>query len=566
MSRIEHGENDQDSNTEQRRNQALALHKAGNLSAAESQYRSIIKATNDGMTWHYLAVLLGQRGLHAEVVTSCEQAISSGFVSASVYGNLGLALAELGRPRAAAEAFSESLRLDPDNAELTLEWIRLTLSLGEETSALQSLQAARNRFPHISEFATELALLAAQLNRGELAQTEFEQALALQPQAIESWVNLGNILQMRGKPDAAVAAYERALAIDPAFADIYWYLAQNLDPDSDTHWKDTILAMAASPQYLGSAPIQFAAGKIHHDAGQIDRAFGCFQTGNRIVRSSYSYSVEADLVAIKELLVESARVAGNAFEDAAPTPVFIVGMPRSGSTLLEQLLAQHPQIAAGGEVVWLQRLIRDTLKSAGLGYPVDQSRLNSQQLESIRRRYLMALTARSKGSPFVTDKLPANFLCVPTITKLFPNALIIHAKRDLMDTCWSCYRHYFSGPQQFAYEQSELGRYGSAVHEFMQAMEQRVPERIVTINHETLVENAESELRGLLTRLGLPWDENCLLPERSGDTVMTASALQVRKGISKKTAGASQPYESHLQELRESLRPAGAGRIDKGRD
>lgn len=566
------------------RSEALELHKAGNLPTAEAIYRTILQACDDGLTWHYLAVLQGQRGNHIEVVSCCEHAVRCGFVSASVFRNLGLAQAELGQRLAAKDTIAKSLSLDSNDAPLTLQWIRLQLSLGEEAQAFQALQAARIRFPYDSGVATELGGLAAQLNMAELAESEFQDARELQPQEATSWVNLGNILQMRGKSKQAVQAYAQALSIQPDFPEIYWYLAQNISTDNGSKWPERILNKANLPQSSNSAALQFAAGKIHHDAGRVDAAFSCFQTGNQLVRSSYHYSVDADLLRIRALLascrqgsapepytssqqvlntpqsMDSLQDPGSPPDGSSPSPIFIVGMPRSGSTLLEQLLAQHPDIAAGGEVTWLQRTVRDELNQAGLRYPDDQLKLNAAQVDKIRQKHLSALKARAQGAAFVTDKLPANFLCIPTIRRLFPAALIIHAKRDLLETCWSCYRHLFSGPQQFAYELSELAQYGRAVHEFIESVMPIWPDQVVQVKLEDLLENTELQMRGLLSQLNLPWHENCLRVEKTTDIVMTASALQVRQGINRKAAVAATAYAPHLQVLHNALRPTIVGR------
>jgi hypothetical protein len=175
--------------------------------------------------------------------------------------------------------------------------------------------------------------------------------------------------------------------------------------------------------------------------------------------------------------------------------------------------------------------------------------LGDAALASVGQRYRAAVHARQQGlgGRFMTDKLPANFLCIPTIRRLFPGALIIHARRDPLETGWSCYRHLFTGRQSFAYDLVELGQYTRAVHHFMDVCRALWPESIVELSYEVLIDDPETPMRALLQRLGLAWDSRVLAPEATPNLIRTASALQVRRGISATPLGSAGRYAEWLQ-------------------
>jgi len=232
-------------------------------------------------------------------------------------------------------------------------------------------------------------------------------------------------------------------------------------------------------------------------------------------------------------------------------------VPRSGSTLIEHMLARHPAVSAGGEIVWVQRYLRQAVHHAGLKFPAEQRLLGEAALRSVRQRYHAALQVRQQGqcARYMTDKLPANYLCIPTIRRLFPAALIIHMRRDPRETAWSCYRHLFSGRQSFAYDLVELGRYIVAVHGFIDACRARWPGHVVELCYEALMRDPPMLMRALLQRLGLEWEPRCLRPEATADLILTASALQLRRGIAPSALGSAERYTDFLQPLVSALQP-----------
>lgn len=528
-----------------RRAEALAIHREGRLDEAERRYRSILSdAADDGETWHYLGVLCGQSGRHAEAAACCERALASGFRSAAVHANLANALAALGRPRDSAAALARAVAADPADTDLVLDLADLRESFGDERGALAVLESASGRLGDDPHIATSLGQLAVRVNRGSTALAAFRRAAELAPQSAEHQANLGSVLQMQGRRPEAEAAYSRALDLDPGLVLCYWYLAQLRPIDAGEPLGRRILAQAADPD--APPPVLFAAARTLAAAGKTEAAFRHYEAGNARVRAGYAYSVEraaADMAALEARLSHDPRPSAPA-ASPGPAPVFIVGLPRAGSTLIEQMLGRHPAVVAGGENPWLQRLVRNALDARGLAFPVDQDRLGEAELAAIREAYLDSLAIRGGDAPFITDKLPANLLCLPVIERLFPGAVVVHARRNALETCWSCYKQLFTARQDFAYDLRELARYYRAAMAFVERC-RRSSDRIVELRLERLLAAPEREFSRVLTHLGLSWDPACLTPERTPDLVATASALQVREGLydrARRDAAAYLPY------------------------
>ena len=541
-----------------RRAEALAIHREGRLGEAERRYRSILAdAANDGETWHYLAVLCGQSERHGEAAESCERALAAGYRGAAVLANLANALAALGRPRDSAAALARAVAADPSNPDLVLDLAEVRESLGDERGALAALNDAFERFgddPAIPAIAASLGQLAVRVNRGATALAAFHKAAELAPRSAEHQTNLGSVLQMQGRRRAAEAAYLRALELDPDLVPCYWYLAELRCIDTDEPLGRQILALAAKAD--AAPPLRFAGARILAAAGDTEAAFRHYAAGNADVRAGYAYSVEraaGDMAALGDrTLSDAGQATPVPVASSGPVPVFIVGMPRAGSTLIEQMLGRHPAIAAGGENPWLQRLVRNALDARGLAFPGDQDRLDDDELAAIRDAYLESLTMRGGDAPFVTDKLPANFLCLPVVRRLFPQALVVHARRDALETCWSCYKQLFAAPQDFAYDLRELGRYYRSSTAFIERC-RRLSDRVVELTLDRLLAAPRRELSGILGRLGLGWDPACLEPERTPGLVATASALQIREGLYSRPRRDAAVWLPYLAPLTESL-------------
>jgi len=246
------------------------------------------------------------------------------------------------------------------------------------------------------------------------------------------------------------------------------------------------------------------------------------------------------------------RILGVA--EGEPSPIFVVGMPRSGTTLVEQILASHPNVTGMGELTEFQKLLDDLI------FPLPQDGclpISREKFEKLGSRYLSSVTPLSCGSPNVVDKMPGNFFFLGFIVNALPNSRIIHVRRDPVDTCISIYSKLFAGTQGYSYDLSELGRYYGYYRQITDHWRKILPARnLLEVEYEAVVQNTEQEVRRMLEFLELPWDDACLQPHKAGTLVMTASVFQVRQPIYKTSIGKREAYLPYLDPLVAALNPS----------
>ncbi len=304
----------------------------------------------------------------------------------------------------------------------------------------------------------------------------------------------------------------------------------------------------------GRVDCWFALGKAWEDIGDYDRAFACFAAGNREKRATFHYAIEEDrrfFAAIERHCVSlPSPVAG----DPEPVPIFIVGMPRSGTSLVEQILACHPQVTALGE----QEVVRQVIDGpyadkTGRRYPNGIGTADGDLFAELGRQCCRRYRELAPDASYITDKLPHNFLYIGVITRMLPNARIIHCRRQPLDTCLSCYKNDFAMLHRWAYDLSEIGEYWLLYDRLMAHWRRILGESLFEIDYEELVSDLEGAGRRLLAHCGLDWDARCLDFHRCPRPVSTASAVQVRRPLYTSSIGLWRRYAAHLAPLQEVL-------------
>jgi len=304
--------------------------------------------------------------------------------------------------------------------------------------------------------------------------------------------------------------------------------------------------------------LEFAAGKCYEDCGEFDEAGMRVNEGNRLQRSGFTYDVADDLAVFDHIKREFdetffSRWSNVGTSDA--TPIFVVGMPRSGTSLVEQILASHKDVFGGGELQYLPQAIHSRLPMRD-GFDCTRSleTATDNGFEEIANRYLSQIRKLDASAQHVTDKLPNNFLHIGLIKAVFPAASIIHISRDSRDTCWSIYKNFFSARgHYYAYEQTELGKYYCAYENLMAHWRQVVPGGVYDVCYENLVNDQESTTRALLEACGLPWDPACLDFHKTARTVRTLSASQIRRPVYSGSIGAWKNVADSLTPLLTAL-------------
>ena len=479
------------------------------------------------------ALTLHRAGRLLEAVAHYEQILALKPRIPEVHNNRGLALAALGKFEEAALAYRRATKLRPDNPETLCNW----------------------------------GVALAQLERYDEAEAKFRRAIVVSPGFAGAYNNLGLILKEQGRTTESVDALEQAIRLSPQEASYYDNLAP-LRPfaDGDPYFAalETMAANPASLSAVNRMHLHFALAKAYEHIGSPERAFRQLLAGNALKRTQVAYDEPATLAQMDRARALFTREFVRDREgrgERSPVPVFIVGMPRSGTTLIEQILASHADVFGAGELSLFEQAIdsvRDALPQSP-AFPEMAAPMSAADIRSLGAGYLEKLSRRAPGARRITDKMPANFLYAGMIHLALPDAVIIHATRDPIDTCVSCFSVHFTKGQTHTYDLAELGRYYRH-YQALTAHWHRVlpPGRILDVPYEELVGDLEAVARRIVAHCGLAWDARCLDFHRTERAIRTASATQVRQPIYQTSVGRGRRYESFLKPLLAELAPANA--------
>ncbi len=531
-------------------NLGMAFERRGrNREALESYRQALIHAPRFHGAHHNLGNVLRTLGRPDEALAAYDQCLALNPRYGEAHNGRGLALLALNRPPEAAAAFQNAINCDPADARFHGNGADALQRLGRYEEAAGAYRHALTLDPSLAVASNNLGVTLVRLGRRDEADAAFLHALALQPDQPEVYVNAAGTLEENGRLDEAFAAVAKALALDPHQAKAWRLLSQLKrftadDPDllNMQRLAGMIDARGASAQDQDQAELNYALGKALLDAGEDAAALAHLDRGAAQVRATISYDPDFEARAVDRLIetfdaAALQRLAGAG--EASDLPVLVVGMPRSGTSLVEQILASHPKAHGAGELTLLEELA--TLpEPAGLGmsYPPDGRALTAGQAAELGRRYVRRLAERAPGKARVVDKLPGNFHLAGLAHMAMPNARIIHCRRDPLDTCLSCYQTLFTESQPFTYDLGELGRYYRGYERLMDHWRALLPaDRFIEVDYEAVVEDVEGQARRLVAFLGLDWDEACLRFHQTRRTVRTASAGQVRQPIYSSSLG-----------------------------
>ncbi len=481
-------------------------------------------------------------------------ALSAG--EADLHVNRGKALHRLGRDDEAVAAYERALALRPQDAEALNDLGNALQSLGRHAEAVERYQQALDLKPDLAAAHNNLANSLHALDRHDEAIAEYQAALAARPNNAAAHSNLGTALRELGRLDEARRAFERAVALAPSQASFHLNLAEVkrfAAGDPQLAVLEKLAERSASLPSQEQIELAFARAKAQADLGDCAAAFAHLQQGNALKRREIDYDESATLSVLARIATvftaELLRAkAGRG--DPSDVPVFIIGMPRSGTSLVEQILASHPAVFGAGEITDFTALTSEHIAA----FPEDVASIGGEALGALGARYVAGLAARAPEARRITDKLPANFLLTGLIHLALPHARIIHVRRDPRDTCWSCFATLFSAGQPFAFELGELGRYYRAYERLMAHWRRVLPEGVMLeLNYEDIVADLPGEARRLVAYCGLDWDEACLAFHRTERAVRTASASQVRQPIYRSSIGRWRAYAGELGPLFDAL-------------
>jgi tetratricopeptide (TPR) repeat protein len=396
---------------------------------------------------------------------------------------------------------------------------------------------------------------------------DYEEALALYdeltrhfPDHAKLWMSHGHLLKTVGQQDDSIAAYRRAIEIEPTLGEVWWSLANLKTVKFDDADLAAMQAALVAPGLSDEDRfhLDFALGKAFDDAREPERAFGHYANANRLRRDSLDYDSQVIGDHVNQVISRFtpdflAARAGQGH--AAPDAIFILGMPRAGSTLIEQILSSHSAIEGTMELPDLPAIAMREGKGGGPAGWVDAvATMSPEKLVELGVEFLdRTRIQRKTEKPFFIDKLPNNWIYTGLIQLILPNAKIIDARRHPLDCCFSNFRQHFAKGQAFSYDLTDMGSYYSDYVRAMAHIDTVLPDRVHRVIHEALVEDPETEVRALLVYLGLPFEEACLNFHQNTRAVRTASSEQVRRPLNRDGMEQWKPYEAWLGPLKGAL-------------
>jgi len=500
-----------------------------------------------------------------EAVATLERAVAADPNHTDARVNLALARHRLGRPDLGALDLHAFAKAEPENVTVWLALATLYRETGFAGRAVECLEKALAITPENRNLQMVHADTLSEAGAPDRALAILSTLADELPNAHQIHVRLAGCLGTLGRMEEADAAARRALELNPSSSGALFHLAyiHDLDPDGTEVAAMRRMADAGAGRRPMTMGLNFALGRTYDAAGRYDDAFRHFEVGNRLRQeqsAARNEAFDADAQAAyaehvkgifsKELFE---RTAG--WGDPSPVPVFIAGMPRSGTTLTEQIIASHPRAFGAGELLDVPHMARmlSYLIERPKPFPDLVADLTPKIVGLQGRAYLRRLADLSGGTERVTNKLPGNFAFLGLIALLFPNAPIIHARRNAIDTALSCYVVSFAQGHTYSNDLRALGRYWRIYDSLMDHWREVLPRPMLELDYEAMVAEPEATTRRLLEHCGLEWDDACLDFHRHKRPVMTASKMQVRKPIYKSSVERWRNYEAHLGPLIEAL-------------
>jgi tetratricopeptide (TPR) repeat protein len=575
-------------------NIGVAYQATGELQAAVAHFQRALAIKPDLAEAHgTLGNALRTLNRPHEAVLEYKHALAIRPGSADLHNNLAGVLQTLGRIPQAITHYRQALKLKPDYAEAQFNLGNAFDALGRSEEAIARYEAALALRPDLSAARNNLANVLHKLGRSDEAIAHYRRALEVKPDYAEAHRNLGNVLLALDRNEEAIAHYQQALLTAPAQAEVYNHIgsAHHVLGRFEDAYRAYEQAIALAPRkaaillnLAGLKPfttasdprllalealaepgpaldaddeiaMHFALGKAFADLDLHERAFRHWVTGNALKRRGVIYD-EADTL---RTFARIRTVFGDALfaepgGDPSEVPIFVVGMPRAGTTLIEQVLASHSKVFGAGEREDFRALVSTLAGPKGAKFPEAVRTLSPDGRRRLGARYLERIGAAAPSAARIVDKMPMNFLYLGLIHLALPGARIVHVRRDPVDTCCSCFSILFTGNLAFTYELGELGRYYRAYETLMAHWRAVLPKGVMLeLTYEDVVDDLEGQTHAILAHCGLEWEDACLAFHQTDRTVQTASVAQVRRPIYRTSVGRSRCYRPLMGPLLEAL-------------
>lgn len=575
--------------------QAMQHIGAGRLGEAETACTEILeKQPNNAAALHALGLTHYMARRYKDAIEHMTKAVQFDATNPQFFCNLGESLRRAQQADASVEVFEKALSLKPEYLHAHLGIANALRDLGRRPEAMARYRLALALDPCFAEAYHYLGAMYLEQDRKTDAIAVLRKAVALKPNYLEARItlanaldneglleeakdvyrgiisdepksgaahnNLANILKSQGDIDEVITHYEQALELNPRNVQAYYNLSRAKTAESDDaeiERMETMLGRQdlSEPEQVN---IHFALGKMFDDLGRYDEAFPHFETGNELDNRTAAFDPRIHGILIdrlKRIFNKQFLSRRQGFGSESKRPIIIVGMPRSGTTLTEQVLASHPEVFGAGELSQVSHLVNaiSAEVSGSPAYPESATDLDAVTACRLGDSYVTYVDRLSDGAAKVTDKMPANFMHLGFIHMFLPEAKIIHCSRDPMDTCLSCYFQHFTQPMPFSTAQESLGAYYRGYVEIMDHWREVLSTDIFEVEYEEMVGDHEGLCKRLVEFCDLEWDDACLQFHETERTVKTASSWQVRQPLYSTSVARWKHYEEHLGPLKEAL-------------
>ncbi|MGH8426543.1 MAG: tetratricopeptide repeat-containing sulfotransferase family protein [Gammaproteobacteria bacterium] len=578
----------------------LAWQRAGRWRPAAAGYCRILRADPRCVeAWHFYALLIYERGHARTARRFMERAARLAPDEISVLTNLARMLRETGEPEAAERQLAHVLALAPMHPPAWIQLALIRIAQDRADELREPFAHLLARYPDAAQLWTLSGSCHEQAADWECALAAYARAANLAPRDPEPWLHRAEIEERLGLADQAESSYRHALALDPRCASAICALGslagqrgnfaegerlarRALEADRSCYeaWLNRVLGCrdrAASDLMSGlvaatheagadpaASPLYFALGMCREAAGDYDGAFTAYAEAN--VRRAHELPYDRDgqidyfrgIIAYlgKDFAARAGRIG-----DSTTRPIFVLGMPRSGTTLTESLLAAHSTVHAGGEMHWVHDLLRRRAGRVNAKERVGEwlASRSDAQLADIAGEWRRGLETLAPDGARITDKMPTNFMLVALLHLCFPRAAIVHVRRDPLDNCFSCFATAFGQGHSFSNELATLGEFYLFYEALMVHWRRTLgAKRLIEVRYERLVAEPEQALRDLMVALDLPWEEDCLERYRERLLIRTASLWQARQPVYRSAQGRWRHFERHLEPLRKALQQPSA--------
>lgn len=540
---------------------ALQLHQAGRRQEAEGLYRQVLgQQPNHAAALHFLGLLLHQTGRSDEGLDLIEQSVTLQPRNADFLNNMGTVMRDLGRVAAAVDFFRGAVEIRPDQLAARDNLGSLLKQLGQFEGAEEVYRGTIGRNPFHVRARIGLAETLQEAGRLDDAIALFRESLSIRPKDAELLYGLGVAEMEKGKLVEAADLARQAVAIAPAMAKAWLLLTQvKRQTERDAELSGMEAEHAKAPQgSLARMQLSFGLGKVSDDLKDYGRAFDYFAEGNAIRRQVIDYDpvrTRDEFDAMKTVFDRAFFEKHRTSDISDDTPIFVVGMPRSGTTLVEQIIASHPQVYGAGELSILKTAVgKQFPMSMPGGFPWGVADMPDKAFAEAGQAYLDMLHTRYPGLRHVTDKMPGNFLLIGFIHMMLPKARIIHCARDAAATCLSIFKVHFRGDShRYGYDLGELADFHNLYTDIMAHWHKVLPGVVHDVRYEDFVADQEGQTRALVAHLGLPWDDKVLSFHETDRPVRTASAAQVRQPMYQGSVDLWKRYGDRLKPLLDKL-------------